>query len=164
MPDEVSSGIVGALKYRGWPAVADAMGARMARLSFPDDVRRERTALVPIPLAAPRLRERGYNQAVRLADAVGRRWDLPVWDVVTRDRATGTQTRLTPGERLANVRHAFSVGTADDIRVRGRHLILVDDVLTTGATLNACAEVLFAAGARTLSYLTFGRARTSADP
>jgi len=163
VPDEVSSGIVGALKYRGWPATADAMGARMARLSFPDDVRCERTALVPIPLAPVRLRERGFNQAECLATAVGRRWQLPVWSVVTRERATVTQTRLTPGERLANVRHAFSVGAADDLRVRGRHLILVDDVLTTGATLNACAEALFAAGARTLSYLTFGRARTIAD-
>lgn len=163
VPDDVASGIIGALKYRGWPATADDIGARLARLAFPADVESERAALVPVPLASERLRERGYNQAERLAAAVGRRWRLPVWPVLERCRATGTQTRLTPGERLANVRHAFVVVAADAERVRGRHLILVDDVLTTGATLNACAEAVFAAGARTLSYLTFGRARTSAD-
>jgi predicted amidophosphoribosyltransferase len=64
---------------------------------------------------------------------------------------------------LANVHHAFSLENNAESRIRGQHLILVDDVLTTGATLNACATVLFDAGARTLSYVTFGRARAAAD-
>jgi predicted amidophosphoribosyltransferase len=87
-------------------------------------------------------------------------WMIPVWErALLRTRATPSQTRLTPGERLANVHGAFALGDCD---VRGRHLVLVDDVFTTGATLNACAATLFAAGARTLSYLTFGRARAHA--
>ena len=163
VPDPVSSAMLGALKYRGWPAVADAVGARLAQLAFPEDVAGERAALVPVPLAPVRLRERGYNQAARVAEAVALRWGVPVWPALERRRATVTQTRLTPGERLANVRAAFAVAETHAEAVRGRHLILVDDVLTTGATLNACAEALFAAGARTLSYLTFGRARTLAD-
>lgn len=156
--------MLSALKYDGWPAVADAMGARLARLEFPPDVVAERAALLPVPLAAVKQRARGFNQAALLAHAVGRHWNLPVWDdVICRTRATPSQTRLTPGERKANVHRAFSLGDGAEARIGGRHLILVDDVLTTGATLNACATVLFESGARTLSYLTFGRARTSAD-
>ncbi|MEX2180991.1 MAG: double zinc ribbon domain-containing protein [Gemmatimonadaceae bacterium] len=168
VPDPVSSPILGALKYEGWPAVADAMGERLARVPWPADVVAERVALIPVPLAPTKQRERGFNQAERLAAAVGRRWRVPVWtNLLERTRATPSQTRLTPGERLANVHRAFAlqdVGEANaGPRLRGQHLILVDDVLTTGATLNACADVLFDAGARTLSYLTFGRARAATD-
>jgi ComF family protein len=164
VPDHTSSGIVSALKYDGWPAVADAMAARLARLAWPADVILERAALVPVPLAAVKERSRGFNQAAVLAVALGRRWQIPVWDdLLRRSRATPSQTRLTPGERLANVHHAFSLENNAESRIRGQHLILVDDVLTTGATLNACATVLFEAGARTLSYVTFGRARAAAD-
>ena len=167
VPHEVSSAIVSALKYDGWPAVATAMGERLARLSWPEDVVAERAALVPVPLAAVKQRARGYNQAERLAVAVGAAWGTPVWrDALVRTRATPSQTRLTPGDRLANVHGAFSLGESvarGESSVRGQHLILVDDVLTTGATLNACAATLFGAGARTLSYLTFGRARAGAD-
>lgn len=136
----------------------------MSRLSWPPDVSSERAALVPVPLAPARERERGFNQAALLADALAAYWRIPVWpDVVLRTRSTDTQTRLTPSERSANVLRAFSVNDGARERLRGLHLVLVDDVFTTGATLNACATALFAAGARTLSYVTFGRARASGD-
>lgn len=136
----------------------------MARLSWPPDVVRERAALVPVPLASSKRRARGYNQAERLAEAVATAWAVPVWaDVLVRQRATPSQTALTRGERLANVHRAFVCADFAPAQITGRHLILVDDVFTTGATLNACAAALFEAGARTLSYLTFGRARTAAD-
>lgn len=164
IPDDVGSALLSALKYDGWFRVADAMGERMARLSWPPDVVAERAALIPVPLAATKLRARGYNQAACLAQAVASRWGIPMWhDVLTRTRATPSQTSLTPGERLANVHRAFSCADDAAALIAGRHLILVDDVFTTGATLNACATALFEAGARTLSYLTFGRARTAAD-
>lgn len=164
VPDDASSAILSALKYHGWPAVADGMAERLTRLPWPPDVVLERAALVPVPLAPLKQRARGYNQAEALADAVARRWGLPVWrDALLRTRATPSQTRLTPGERLANVHGAFLANAAYAERLRGRHLILVDDVLTTGATMNACAAVLFAAGTRTMSYLTFGRARAATD-
>lgn len=164
VPDATSSALLSALKYDGWPAVADGIGERLARLGWPADVELERAALVPVPLAAVKERARGFNQAERLADAVATRWGIPVWrDALRRTRATPSQTRLTPGERLANVHGAFSVDASCAERLRGRHVVLVDDVLTTGATLNACAHALFAAGTRTMSYLTFGRARTAAD-
>ncbi|MBX3172775.1 MAG: ComF family protein [Gemmatimonadaceae bacterium] len=164
VPHDTSSRILSALKYYGWYAVAEAMGERLARLEFPPDVVAERSALIAVPLAREKRRARGYNQADAIAAAVARRWALPHWDdVLLRTRDTPSQTRLTPGERLANVHRAFSLGAGAEERIRGRHLVLVDDVLTTGATLNACATVLFEAGARTLSYLTFGRARSGAS-
>ncbi|MCE9601466.1 MAG: double zinc ribbon domain-containing protein [Gemmatimonadetes bacterium] len=164
VPDDTSSALLAALKYHGWPAVAAGMGERLARLRWPADVEAERVALVPVPLASVKERARGFNQAERLADAVAVHWGIPVWpDALARTRATPSQTRLTPGERLANVHGAFLASASYADRLRGRHVILVDDVLTTGATLNACANALFAAGTRTMSYLTFGRARTAAD-
>jgi ComF family protein len=167
VPHVVGSAVVHSLKYHDWTAAARGMGERMARLSWPADVVEERAALVPVPLAGVRARERGFNQAQLIAQALALRWRIPVWaDVLGRTRATATQTRLTPGERSANVLGAFTVpAETGDVcaRLRGRHVVLVDDVLTTGATLNACATALFDAGARTLSYVTFGRARASSD-
>jgi ComF family protein len=167
VPHAVGSAVVYSLKYHDWTAAACGMAERMARLSWPPDVVEERAALVPVPLARVRARERGFNQALLIAEALAVSWRIPVWDdVVERTRATSTQTRLTPGERSANVLGAFTVpGETGEARarLRGRHVVLVDDVLTTGATLNACATALFDAGARTLSYVTFGRARASGD-
>ncbi|HEU4632221.1 MAG TPA: double zinc ribbon domain-containing protein [Gemmatimonadaceae bacterium] len=156
--------VVHALKYHGWERVADGMAERMARLSWPADVVGERRALVPVPLAASRLRERGFNQSERLARALGARLALPVWaDVLERSRATHTQTRLTPEQRLSNVSGAFHAPAGAATRLRGAHLLLVDDVVTTAATLNACAATLFGAGARIISYVTFGRAPGPGD-
>jgi predicted amidophosphoribosyltransferase len=84
------------------------MADRMARLPWPRDVVEERAAVVPVPLAASRARERGYNQSELLARALARHWDVPVWaGCVERARGTVTQTRLTPDERRRNVRGAF---------------------------------------------------------
>jgi ComF family protein len=162
--ETVSQTIVHALKYAGWPAIADEMGERMARLGWPADVLRERTALVPVPLGGGRLRERGYNQSDLLARAVGSRWSIPVWtDVLTRTRDTTSQTRLTPDERLGNVSGAFRAMVSGRIKLRGAHVVLVDDVVTTASTLNACAAALFDGGARVLSYVTFARAPAAGD-
>ncbi len=162
VPHPVASGILRALKYDGWTAIAAPIAARMARVAWPADVTAERTAVVPVPLAAARLRERGYNQAALLAREVAARWGIPCWeDAVVRARNTQTQTRLTPSSRSTNVHHAFRADA--QTRLDGAHVILVDDVLTTGATMAAAATALFDAGARIVSYLTFGRARSAAD-
>lgn len=164
MDEGTGSALVHALKYGGWPAVALPMARRMSRLPFPDDVVRERTALVPLPLSRTRRRERGYNQAERLAAGLATRWTLPVWcDVVERTRDTRSQVRLTPSERLSNVSRAFTVRTAARPRLRGAHVMLVDDVITTAASLNAAADALMEGGARIISYVTFGRAPDPGD-
>ena len=161
VPDGAGGALVHALKYDGWTLAARGMARRMAALAWPDDVLRERVALVPVPLSAARWRERGYNQSAVLADALAPYVGLAVWgDVLERTRATRSQTRLTPGERLTNVAGAFRAAPAAGPRLRGAHLVLVDDVVTTAATLNACAAALVAAGARVVSFVTFGRARS----
>jgi ComF family protein len=102
-------------------------------------------ALVPVPLHAGRMAERGFNQSAELAVGLGRRWGAPVLDGrLARTRDTGHQAGLARRERLSNVAGAFEWrGASPPARV-----VLVDDVLTTGATLVACAEALRAAGCR----------------
>ncbi|MEP6990198.1 MAG: phosphoribosyltransferase family protein [bacterium] len=163
VPGGAAGTIVHALKYRDWPAIARPMARRMASLRFPRDVEQERAALVPVPLAASRLRERGYNQSAELARNLSAWWGIPMRDdLLVRSRATETQTRLTPGERRRNVSGAFRA-SAERAALRGQHLVLVDDVVTTAATLNACAAALHDGGARILSFVTFGRAPASGD-
>jgi ComF family protein len=160
-PEGSGGALVHALKYDGWTLAAAGMAHRMAALAWPEDVVAERAALVPVPLAPERLRERGYNQSAALAVALASTLGLTVWDdVLLRTRATRSQTRLTPTERLANVAGAFRSAPAAGPRLRGAHLVLVDDVVTTAATLNACAAALVAGGARVVSFVTFGRARS----
>ena len=140
------------------------MAVRMSRLAFPRDVVEERAALVPVPLAASRARERGYNQSALLARALSERWAVPVWlDTIVRGRETRSQTELTPEQRVGNVAGSFHLVERGRERILGKHIMLVDDVVTTAATLNECARVLYAAGARIISYVTFGRARASGD-
>lgn len=162
VPGGTAGEMVHKLKYSGWTALAVPMAEQMARLNFPQDVTEERELLVPVPLAAARARERGYNQSELLARVLGRYWDVPVREALARHRSTETQTRLTPGDRLRNVSGAFATILGRE-ELAGRHVVLVDDVVTTAATLNACAAALHSGGARIISYVTFGRARAAGD-
>jgi ComF family protein len=111
-------------------------------------------ALVPVPLAPARERERGFNQAALVADELARALGRPVrrrW--LRRARPTRPQSDLSAAERWANVRNAFQAAPA----VAGHHVLVVDDVLTTGATAAECARALRAAGARAVSVVTVAR-------
>lgn len=164
MPGGEAGAIIYALKYSGWTRVAAEIGQRMGRLHWPEDVMEERVALVPVPIDRSRRRERGYNQSELLARELARIWKSPVWpDCLVRTRTTSSQTELTPDERRRNVAGAFAVPMQSRQQIRGAHLVIIDDVLTTAATLNACADSLYRAGARTLSYVTFGRAKAAGD-
>jgi ComF family protein len=113
-------------------------------------------ALVPVPLFGIRRRTRGYNQSELLAREMGRATGIAVETrVLVRKRATPPQVRQVGYDaRLANVVDAFRVG---GVPVRGRNLLLIDDVMTTGATLAACALVLLDAGAENVFALTYAR-------
>lgn len=164
VPGGSAGEVVHSLKYAGWTRVAAAMAERMSRLSWPLDVIEERTALIPVPLGRARLRERGYNQSERLAATLAPIWKVEVCNnVLRRTRTTVSQTELTPEQRKSNVAGAFEVALEKRQQIRGAHLVIIDDVMTTGATLNACAASLYRAGARTISYVTFGRARAAGD-
>ena len=115
--------------------------------------------VVPVPLSAVRLRQRGYNQAGLLAEVVARcrGWSYRP-DLLQRVKATESQTALHPAERLANVAGAFRAPPEGASVLRRQHILIVDDVWTTGATTLACAEGLLEAGARAVSVLTFARA------
>ncbi|MBA3645443.1 MAG: ComF family protein [Gemmatimonadaceae bacterium] len=139
------------------------MGKRMSRLTFPDDVVRERVALVPVPLSAARKKERGYNQSELLAAEIAEAWKIPlVSGCLVRTRSTRTQTELSPEDRRANVAGSVRFHTRR-VDLAGAHVVLVDDVVTTAATLNECARALYDGGARIISYVTFGRARSAGD-
>jgi predicted amidophosphoribosyltransferase len=91
-------------------------------------------------------------------------WQIPVWQsAVVRSRETDSQTRLTPEQRQGNVAGSFEICGEKPDSLEGAHVMLVDDVVTTAATLNECAKVLYHAGARIISYVTFGRAHASGD-
>lgn len=157
--EAVSRRLVRALKYGGWRALAAPMAERMAALPLSLEAEEEVRWVVPVPLAAVRLRERGYNQAEELARNLARRrgWSHSP-ELLERHRPTDRQTALHAAERRANVAGAFRVPIPAERALRGEHLLLVDDVWTTGATALACTEALLAAGARAVSVLTFARA------
>ena len=113
--------------------------------------------ILPVPLHARRLRQRGFNQAGLIARSLGSRLALPVrFGILVRQRWTEPQTRLGRSERLQNVKNAFAVAKPDV--VKDRSVLVLDDVFTTGTTLNECARVLKKAGAHRVYALTIARA------
>jgi ComF family protein len=152
--------MVHALKYGGWRGLAAMMGTRMAELRFDPNVEAELSGVVPVPLSPTRLRERGFNQAELLARSVARNRALPLLpDVLIRQRHTSRQARLSLSERSANVSGAFRLREGKQVHVEDAHLLIVDDVLTTAATVKDCVRELCVGGARAASVLTFARAR-----
>jgi len=140
-----------ACKYQNRRDVAVSLGALIAARVSPGG-----EVLVPVPLHPARLAARGYNQARLLAAALALGWRrlaresrLELADALCRVRATSPQSELHLGARETNVRDAFAAGPQARV-VACRRVVLVDDVVTTGATLRACAQVLRACGARSI--------------
>jgi ComF family protein len=147
-----------ALKYAGELRLSGPLGgaiaARWRQAGAGGD------CLVHVPVHASRAAERGYDQAERLARAAAGELGSPHLTALERVRATTAQFRLDRTHRAANVADAFRVRPGTDRRaIRGRWVVLVDDVVTTGATLSACAEVLLGAGAVGVSAVTVARER-----
>lgn len=150
--------IVARFKFRAQPAWARELARLM--LDDPQIVTALAAAdgLIPIPLAPSRLRERGFNQAAELARQLGRRLHRPVRPhALLRRETQRTQHELDRAERQAHARLAFAVAAQERPHIAGRHWILVDDVMTTGATLQAAAQRLREAGAASVGAVVFAR-------
>lgn len=146
-----------ALKYDGERRLVRPLGELMARRWRAAGIGGELLAAVPVH--AQRRRERGFDQAELLAREVGRRLGLPFVPVLERAARTSAQHELGRTARAGNVGGAFMVSDRMRAHLAGRWVILVDDVVTTGATLNACATALLTAGAQAVSGLTLARER-----
>lgn len=136
-------------KYKRKITLGKMLGRRLGQILKEDGLLEEMDYLAPVPLHSSRERERGYNQSKVLAEEISEKISLPLLDkVLLRKKNTRDQTNLNLEEREKNVKDAFIV--KNNSMLRGKGVLLVDDVMTTGATLRECSRVLKEAGARTV--------------
>ncbi len=137
------------LKFKGVKRLALPIAALLSELPIPDA-----DALVPVPLHSKKMREREFNQTALIGRHLSRQSGIPLLlDILKKDKATLPQTDVTGKERLKNVKNTFTAGNP----VTGLRLILVDDVITTGATVYECARVLKKAGAARVTVVALAR-------
>jgi len=154
--DGPAGSVVRSFKYRGAYYLGEALVEDYVRDGWLPDEISDVDCAVPVPLHVRRRRERGYDQARLLAEAFGRKWGWPVRpQAARRTRYTESQTGQGRHHRWLNVDGAFD---AREREVEGKHVLLIDDVMTTGATASACAAAVRRAGAERVSVLTLTRA------
>jgi len=154
--DDVARKLVHALKYQDGTDLAPTMGRWMARAG--QELLSDADLLVPVPLHWRRGWSRRYNQSVLLARAIERQSGVRLaLGVLRRTRQTAQQIGLSRPQRASNVQGSFAIGPDRRHEILGRHIVLVDDVLTSGATVEACARALLRGGAREVDVLVFAR-------
>jgi ComF family protein len=154
--DDVARTLVHALKYQDRTDLAPAMGRWMARAGR--ELLAEADVLVPVPLHWKRGWSRRYNQSGALARVIERHTDVKLSsEALRRVRPTQQQIGLSRKERASNVQGAFKVAADRQSLIHGRRVVLIDDVLTTGATVDACARALLRAKAAAVDVLVFAR-------
>ena len=152
--------LVHELKYRGRTKLAPILGDALTSLMMADPLLKSADLIAPIPLHPARRRERGYNQSELLARRVSQLSGIPVTDVLRRVKNTKTQARIVnPDKRRDNLKGAFAV--RDVAALKDKQVLLIDDVTTTGATLDAAAKELKSAGAGTVYALVVAQAGSS---
>lgn len=144
------------MKYNNHPEIGEAFGrlaaSILARHGFFDGI----DLLIPLPLHKQRERERGYNQSLEIARGIAIATHIPIChDNVTRSRYTVSQTTVSPDTRTKNVEGAFCVRHPEEIS--SRHILLIDDIITTGASLSTCAREIQSVADVTTSFFTIGR-------
>ena len=161
--DDISRALVHSLKYSDRLDLSPMMGRWMARAGR--ELLSDVDALVPVPLHWRRQWARRFNQSAALAGVISGLTGVPVvHGGLKRVRATPQQVGMSKSERAENVQGAFRVATEHESDIAGRRLILIDDVLTSGATVDACARALFRAGAGHVDVLVFARVVAAARP
>lgn len=140
-PDGLLQHLLHGLKYDNKKYIGTYLGKQLAYDLVQIDWQHGIDAIVPVPLHPDKEALRGYNQSQLLAEGMAEVWGIPMWnDVLKRVKNTETQTQKTREERIENMQGAFEAVATE--KIQGKHLLLVDDVLTTGATLEACANAL----------------------
>jgi ComF family protein len=143
-------------KYRGKVTVGKALGRLMTEHEYRNVTIRDYTLIIPVPLHKKRLRERGFNQSLILARELSLCFSIPLdFSLLKRTVHRKPQTMLKKKERLANVKGAFEVKSAE--KIKGKKILLVDDVYTTGSTVKECARVLLQNQAAEVAVLTLAR-------
>lgn len=161
--DAISKPLVLRFKQADRTEGAALFGAWMVRAG--GEVLEGADLLVPVPLHRRRLFVRQFNQAALLARVVSHQTGVPVAATLLRRwRATGTQRSLSREERRRNLSHAISLAPNGAARLMGKQIVLIDDVLTSGATLDACAATLLRGGARSVQALVLARVPAPDDP
>ena len=154
-PHAETANIIYELKYKNHPEAGLTMGRMTARELQRSGFFEGIDAIVPVPLAWKREHQRGYNQSLEIARGVSQITGLPILNKVVRRTAfEGSQTQKSRQERNENVEKVFELADGDSIS--GKHLLVVDDVVTTGATVIACGKQLTKAGGVRLSVLSLG--------
>lgn len=138
------------LKYNNHPEIGERLGKILSMNLIESGFEKEFDWLIPVPLHKHRIRTRGYNQSAMIAKGMAEVLNIPYSDsIIRRITATKTQTKKSKIERWENVNYAFEV--IDPNLISGKRILIVDDVVTTGATIEACAKVLLNAGASEIS-------------
>lgn len=146
------------LKYNNCPEIGERLGKAYGRELSQSSLDHEFDLIVPVPLHRARLRHRGYNQSAHFAKGLSEALNIS-WDesISFRTQATASQTRKSRAERWENVRDVFSINTRVD--VAHKRILLVDDVITTGATLEACGQHLLSCGCSSVSVACIAEAQ-----
>ena len=154
-----TANIIYLLKYKNHPEIGEVMGRLMAKELLARDFFDGIDGIVPVPLARKRQRQRGYNQSLEIALGISEMTGLPIYGkVIRRNIFEGSQTTKGRWERNENVEKVFEL--IDSEAVRGKHLLIVDDVVTTGATIIACTKELVKACNVKVSVVTLGFAKS----
>lgn len=153
--DSILQQAIHQLKYHDRPSIGQFLGKLAATRWQNRFETGSFDAMVPLPLHGNKKRSRGYNQAECICAGIRKATGTPIWnDLVIRDRATETQTKKDRGQRWENMQGKFRLHKSS--RAAGKHLLLVDDVLTTGATLEACGQTLLEIPGVQISFFTIG--------
>lgn len=157
-PHSSTANIIYQMKYKDHPEIGEVMGRMMGKELMPSGFFDGIDGIIPIPLTKKRQRQRGYNQSKEIARGISEVTGLPLFDkVVKRVSFKGSQTNLGRWERNENVEKVFDL---IDPAIHDKHLLVVDDVVTTGATVIACSKELAKAGNIKISALSLGFAKS----